>query len=240
MQASVKEVEALKNIQKFDCKIKEIQKNYDSMPEKDAINDLIKKSSDLQTKLNKATYMKNDAIKRYEKITTEDTRLSDREINLQSDIEAAGSDFRNLEIRTKELEGISRRRTVLAEMALKITEELDKAKEVIEKLEDALLIINKKIDTLKAKVEESRSASEAEISDILKKRITYADRLSPELAELYDRACARLGNVVLSHLEDNRCSACRAEIEEGRLLEIKRDGSVAVCPHCSRILLIEQ
>lgn len=240
MQASAKEVVALKNIQNFDCKIKEIQKNYDSMPEKDVINDLIKKSDDLQTKLNKATYMKNDAIKRYEKIITEDTRLADREISLQGDIEAAGSDFRNLEMRTKELEGISRRRTVLAEMALKITEELDKAKEVIEKLEEALSLINKKTESLKAKVAECKLSSEFEITQILRERAKFADIISPELAELYDRACARLGNVVLSHLEDNRCSACRAEIEEGRLLEIKRGGSVAVCPHCSRILLIEQ
>lgn len=238
MQASAKEVEALKNIQKFDCKIKEIQKAYDSMPEKDTINDLIKKSSELQAKCLKAKQMKNDAIKRYEKITTEDVRLSDREINLQKDIEAAGTDFRNLEVRTKELEGISRRRTVLAEMALRITEELDKAKVIIEKLEDAISAFNSKIESLKAKVEDRKNLSEAEITEILKCRKSDADKLSPELAELYDRACARLGNVVLSHLEDNRCSACRTEIEEGRLLEIKSEGRVGVCPHCSRILLL--
>lgn len=238
MHATKNEVEALLDIQKLDSKIKEIQLAYEQLPEKDVINELIKKSTDLKLKTNKATVMKNDAIKRYEKITTEDVRLQDREIVLQRDIEAAGSDFRNLEIRTRELEGISRRRTVLAEMSIKITEELDKAKEILEKLEVASATIDAKIDSLKQGVEGKRVESEDKISKLLIKREADVLVLSPELYELYDRACARLGNVVLAKLEDNKCSACRSEIEEGRLLEIKKGGAIGVCPHCSRILIL--
>ncbi len=62
--------------------------------------------------------------------------------------------------------------------------------------------------------------------------------MSPEIVKLYEKTAARAGGVAVGVLTENRCGVCRMPIDGGRLIDLKAQAPLGVCPSCKRLLLI--
>ena len=152
-------------------------------------------------------------------------------------IDAAHGDFRNVEARTKELAGIVRRRATIAEDRAGVAAELDKIsameaqislalEEIAAKEQEAIDSFQKQGGDLKlaiAKLEAARGQVEAKVS--------------PQLLDVYNRTAARSG-VAIGVLDGNRCGACRTVIDGGRLIDLRNQAPLGMCPSCKRLLVI--
>lgn len=62
-------------------------------------------------------------------------------------------------------------------------------------------------------------------------------RRSPAALDVYNRTAARSG-VAIGVLDGNRCGACRTVIDGGRLIDLRNQAPLGMCPSCKRLLVI--
>ena len=70
-------------------------------------------------------------------------------------------------------------------------------------------------------------------------RASLASFLPKGLLASYEKIAARTGGVAVGRLQGESCGACRMAIEGGRLIDMKGQGNVGVCPQCGRLLVLE-
>lgn len=239
MKASAQDIENLKKIQSINQEIAEKVRTFEQLPEKEEYLALLKKEKEISEKLSKVMDMKEDATSRFEKLIIEDSQLHEREMSVQVSIDEAAGDFRNLEVRTKELDGIASRRSLLADMLLKVDEEKEKIAALIKTLEEANSKIEAKKNSLNSKIVANKQEAEDFLQKYNKKLKTLYDALPEELYEMYKKSSSKVGSVVLSEIDGDKCKVCRSTLEIGTLLDLEKSGNVAICPHCERILIID-
>ena len=69
-------------------------------------------------------------------------------------------------------------------------------------------------------------------------RSRLAAQLPQDLLATYEKTAARSGGVAVARLLDGKCGACRAVIEGGRLIDLKGQAPLGVCPACKRLLIV--
>ena len=238
MDATREDIEGLFELQRIDLEIMRLTKELDELPQRAIIMAARDKKAEIQAKGEKVAELKRATTKKVTRIDDEDASLAKKEAGVQAAIDAAHGDFRNVEARTKELAGIVRRRGTIAEDRAAIQAELDKigameaqialaVEEISAKEQQAIDSFQKQGGELKlaiAKVEAARGPVEAKVDD--------------DLARAYDRIVARSGGVAIGVLDDSRCGVCRMPIESGRLIDLRSQAPLGICPACKRLLVI--
>ncbi len=238
MDATREDIEGLFELQRIDLEIMRLTKELDELPQRAIIMAARDKKAEIQAKGEKVAELKRATMKRVTRIDDEDASLAKKEAGVQAAIDAAHGDFRNVEPRTKELAGIVRRRGTIAEDRAAIQAELDKigameaqialaVEEISAKEQQAIDSFQKQGGELKlaiAKLEAARGPVEAKVDD--------------DLARAYDRIVARSGGVAIGVLDDSRCGVCRLPIESGRLIDLRSQAPLGICPACKRLLVI--
>ncbi len=239
MQATPTEIQSLLAAQQADFDIMHMTQALEELPQRQVILDCRNKRAALKDKADKVEVLKRESVKKRTRVKDEDASLEKKEKGVQAAIEAAGGDYRNVEARTKELDGIFRRRQVLADQIAQIDAEHAK----IEQLEDQVSQAMEAIDASEAEATDQFKREggrlKTSIAQAEDKRDSLLDSLAPELAAAYREASERMGCVVVGRLESNRCGVCRAGIDQGRLIELRTQAPVAHCPICKRLLIIE-
>ena len=237
MDATREDIEGLFELQRIDLEIMRLTKELDELPQRAIIMAARDKKAEIQAKGEKVAELKRATMKRITRIDDEDASLAKKEAGVQAAIDAAHGDFRNVEARTKELAGIVRRRGTIAEDRAAIQAELDKigameaqialaVEEISTKEQQAIDSFQKQGGELKlaiAKLEAARGPVEAKVDD--------------DLARAYDRIVARSGGVAIGVLDDSRCGVCMP-IESGRLIDLRSQAPLGICPACKRLLVI--
>ncbi len=238
MDATREDIEGLFELQRIDLEIMRLTKELDELPQRAIIMAARDKKAEIQAKGEKVAELKRATMKKITRIDDEDASLAKKEAGVQAAIDAAHGDFRNVEARTKELAGIVRRRGTIAEDRAAIQAELDKigameaqialaVEEISAKEQQAIDSFQKQGGDLKlaiAKLEAARGPVEAKVDD--------------DLARAYDRIVARSGGVAIGVLDGSRCGVCRMPIESGRLIDLRSQAPLGICPACKRLLVI--
>lgn len=239
MQASEKDLESLLSVQEIDLEILRKKKQIDELPQRETILDARNKRSVINDKHNKVESLKKDTAKRLSSINDEDESLQKKENGVQAALNAASGDFRNVEARSKELAGIVKRRETLSNERTQIEEELEKIGEIERKLARALDEVDFIEDEATKTFKENGGALKSDIANLEADKAKIIAKIDPEIAKIYSKTAERVGSVAIGKLEDARCGVCRASIDCGRLIDLKNQAPLGVCPSCRRLLIIE-
>lgn len=238
MQATSDELEALFAIQKVDLESARLTKEFADLPQRAAILEARKKREGVLGKLDAVVALKKEAARSLTKIDDEDASLQKKEVGVQAAIEAAGNDFRGVEARTKELDGIFRRRGVLAEerkeAAVKLADVEALEKRINQALADIDAVEQREIESFKAQ----GSALQMAIAKVAAERDALLGEVGDEVADLYERTSKLFDTVFIGRLDGAQCSVCRTKIETGRLIDLKGQAPLASCPACKRLLVV--
>lgn len=240
MQATPEEIEILYRVQTADLDIKRLNKELEELPQRKVILDARQKRAAVEAKRGQIAKLRKEAARKLTRINDEDASLEKKENGVQAAIEAAGDDYRNAEARTKELNGIFKRRSELAESRASAEAELSKIRALDEQVAAAL-------DDLDAAEHEATESFKAEgtqlmqaISQAKAAHARLVAELSPEVAGFFAKTAKMFDTVSIATLEGGACSVCRARIEPGRLIELNREAPLTNCPSCKRILVIRE
>ena len=239
MDVSHDEIATLLHLQHIDMELMRQKKQFDELPQRGIILAARQKKESIAEKQVKAAGLRRETVKKLTRITDEDASLSKKQQGVQAAIEAAQGNYRNVEARTKELNGIAKRRATLSD-------ELDKVSAELEKIEDLEAQIARALEEVSAKEEAAITSFQAEggalkmgIAKAEAERQAVAAQLGAEVLKAYEKTAARSGGVAVSRLEGARCGACRANLDGGRLIDLKSQAPLGICPSCKRMLIIE-
>lgn len=238
MKATQDEIDILYAIQDIDLEISAKKKDFDALPQRQIIRDAREKRTALQEKLTKIEALGKDAKKRLTRVQDEDLSLEKKEKGVQAAIEAAGNDFRNAETRTKELDGIFRRRQELSQKLTEIKDELSKIEALESQVTNALADIDRIENESTTSFKEEGSSIMNSINELQKKHDKLIAELSLEVGRQYETVSERFDTVSIAKLDNNSCSVCRAKIETGHLIDLRNQAPLVMCPSCHRLMII--
>lgn len=239
MQVERDEMAALLTLQTIDLDIMQKTKEFEGLPQREQIMKLRSKKEALAGQVSKVSKYKKDAKQRLSRVNDEDASLIKRQAGIQAAIEAAHGDFRNVEARSKELAGITRRRETVAQQQEKIRGEISKLEELEAQIQLAQEEVEAEEARLVADFREQGGSLKSAIARLQAQRQPIADLVSADILSTYEKTSARCGGVAIGQLDGNRCGVCRSRIEGGRLIELKSQAPLGTCPHCKRLLVIQ-
>lgn len=239
MEARHDDVVGLLHLQKIDLDILKQKKQLDELPQRGMILAARKKRAAVEQKRSQVDAIKKDAAGRLSRINDEDAVLARKAQDVQSAIDSLRGDFRSVESRTKELAGIAKRRETLESERAKVDGELAK----IGDIEAQVLLALEEIDAAEqravASFQKEGGALKASLAQLDRERAQVAAQITPEVERLYEKTAARSGGVAVGVLNGSQCGVCRASLEGGRLIELKSQAPLGVCPVCRRLLVVE-
>lgn len=233
------EIETLLRLQHVDMELLRSKKQLDELPQRSIILAARQKRGSIIEKQAKAAALRRETNKKLIRITDEDASLAKKQQGVQAALEAAQGDYRNVEARAKELDGLARRRGSLAEDLDKVSAEFEKIEGVEAQIAKALEELDAREAAAVASFQKEGGALKMGIMKLEEERARLEESVSKDVLSVYEKAAARSGGVAVSRLEGSRCGACRTNLEGGRLIELKSQAPLGTCPSCKRLLIIE-
>lgn len=238
MQANRDDLAALVQIQQIDMDIAKIERKLHELPQRKAILDARTKRREIEEKKSQLDELQASADQKLTKLGDEDSQLAEKQRVKQAEIDAARGGYRDIEARTKELNGFAKRRATLED-------EINAATDELSRIEGLQAQVAKMLSDLDAKEKEATDSFVEEGGKLRKEsgrrqaeRDQLAATVEPELMKLYEKTASRCGGVALGYLKGTSCGVCRATIDHGRLIDMKASGNLAVCPNCGRLLIV--
>ena len=208
MDLTTEQINALIKLQQTDLDIAKQRKAFDALPYKQQIAEFRKKRVAIKDKLIDMQALKQETESKSSALDAEDRKLAAKQADAQACIESARGDYRSIAAHSKDIEGAAKRREAIAEEMLALSD----------KAEGGALALS--VKTLEA--------SRAEL----------IERIPSQLLSSYERIAKGKCGVAVSFLVNGSCSACRSTIEPARVVQMKRSGRLAACPHCGRLIVI--
>lgn len=241
MQATPEQLKTLNKLQEADREALLAQHELDALPQKGEIERNKKRLAKVTEDASKVEEMYQSAKHSLQLLQDEDQQLADRQDSSKDRVDNAQGDFRSVTSLTRDLEGIAKRRETLEFEMGKANDRLAEISKVRQQAMDAKQQLEDRQQKLQATYDEQSSKLKQQYDE----QKAIVDKLEPEvpadLLKVYHRAYRHCGGVALSYLVDgNHCSACRSAIPENRLIEIKREAPISVCPSCHRLLIVDE
>ncbi len=239
MQAELKDLEALMEIQKIDLETMQATKKRVELPQRIEVMRLRKKRAEIQAKLDQVYDLQKQADAEMTVIEDEDRSLVEKQERAQELIDEAGSDYRKVDSHSKEMASAAKRREALAEKRVEVSAKLNKIKGVRDQLEGAIAASEAEESRLRAEFEGEDGELAGRIRELAARRSELASGIADDLMKLYTKTAERTGGVALGKLEEGVCGVCRTSIEGGRLIELHASAPLGTCPNCKRLLIVE-
>lgn len=238
MKASREDLAGLIQLQHMDLEILKQKKAFDELPQRKTILEARKKKAVLEEKMARVLELKKNAQARLARIETENASLDEKAQAVQDAIEQAQGDYRNVEARTKELDGIAKRREALVADEQAASADMAKIEGVEAQIVRAVGDIEKAESEAIALFQTKGGDLRENIARLEAERGSVVAGMSPEIVKLYEKTAARAGGVAVGILSENRCGVCRSVLEGGRLIDLKAQAPLGTCPTCKRMLII--
>ena len=238
MDATETDLACLLEMQQIDLEIIRLNKELANLPQRKVIVTLREKKRTVTEKSERVAAMKKDVNARLSRVSDEDDSLAAKQRAAQEAIDNTHGDYRNIEARTKEMNGYAKRRATLEGDIEKLSAELAKIEEI--EAQAALLlesVTEQESQACDSFQKQGRTLqNEIAVKRAQKEKLSRA--LPSELASAYEKTAARAGGVAIGRLTDGKCGACRATIDGGRLIDLKSQAPLGICPACKRLLII--
>lgn len=231
-------IDALLKLQALDLDLLKMRKQFEALPQRQQILEARQKKAAIQQKLDQVLAMKADIDKKLNKVVTEDEILANKQQEVQRAIEEAGRDYRNLEMRTKELEGHAKRRAVLAEQLADLDGQLAKVAEVENQVKGMITQIEAKEQKLIESFRSEGGELQQKMAQLEKNRNAMMEGIDQEAIDLYQKTANACAGVAVGELKNSACGVCRTPFDETRLVNVRSQAPLSRCPHCKRLLVV--
>lgn len=239
MQVSSQDIATLKRLQDIDVAATNDRRELDGLPQRKQLEDLRQKIAAIREKQQQVEKLAEANRTDQSRAVAEIEILDIRKEETQRKINDAGSDFRAIESLSKDMGSMEERTQELEDNHQALKDREGQIAGVKRQIEQALGVL----DGQEAALAESLQGKTDELQGRLDQAQAEHDQLIATLptkvATEYERARKHCGGVALSVLVDGQCTTCRSVLEETRLLQVRREAPLGVCPMCHRLLIIQ-
>lgn len=240
MEATSEQIIALTKLQHIDLERARLNRELDALPQKQQILDVRNKQSVVQQKLEAIEGMRKDAETKLAHAQGEDADIERRQSLAQSLMNQTDQDYRTVSAHAKELEGFAERRELLAEEILGLFAKIEQ----IEKLESEIAGMTAALEEKEQAFIESYRKDGGEIlraiSSFDGERQQLCEVIGQQLLGHYERIAKSKQGVALAYLSENACNTCRSKFDASRVLGLRQEAPLAICPQCGRLMVVDK
>ena len=240
MDCSRETLDALDDLQAVDFTILNLQRTFDTLPQRQAILKSRQTLEDLRARKVNSAELVAKAQAKVDGVYEEDGRLAEKQAGIEALLKGTATGYRDVEARNKELAAVAKRRETLNHVLGIYDAELTKVKAVDEKIDAAIAQVEATEAHDVATFREQGTDLRQRIAQAKTERENLAPKVDAAILALYDKTAERCGGVALAHLKGKTCSVCRGTIDEARLHQIRREAPLSACPLCRRMLVIDE
>lgn len=218
-EASLKEPEIAKIENTLNIKLKEHSDLENTLEE---ITNSIKKAK-VDISSNELLIQENkDKIEQIEK----------KVLNAKSERELRALDAEN---------GLAKEKITFAnEMIGKLEKEISNLKDKEDEVLNSIDSIKKEIETIKIDVEKNTSLIRDELKKIFNKKDEIAKNIDNKVIVFYEKIRKWAKDTSVVPVKKQACSGCFIKINDRIYSELNKLDTIITCPHCGRILFIEE
>lgn len=240
MRATDQEIVLLQKLQEVDRDVLSARKEFEELPHRQAILDSRQKMSGVLKKKTQVQDMLDAAEEELDTLSAEDGQLAIKQKDAEDTLSQVQGDFRSVEAHSKELNGIVKRRAKITADLQAVEDQVARISPVMKQIMQACEELDKQEQRLVASFQQQGCTLKARITEGEQAHSAIADHLSKDLLAAYDTASKRCGGIALARLEKDRCGACRATFDQGRLSQARAQAPVSQCPFCQRLLIVDE
>lgn len=238
MQVSEKDIATLKRLQDIDVAATNDRRELDGLPQRKQLDDLRQKIAAIREKGQQVDKLAESNRTDYSRAGAEIEILDIHKEETQKKINDAGSDFRAIDSLSKDLASMEERTQDLQATKQALKDREGQIAAVKQQIEGALGTLDKREQALAADLQDKVNTLQGRLDQAAEEHAQLIASLPSKVASEYERARKHCGGVALSVLVDGQCTTCRSILEETRLLQVKREAPLGVCPMCHRLLII--
>lgn len=240
MEATSEQIIALTKLQHIDLERVRLNRELDELPQKQQILDVRNKQAVIQQKLEAIEGMRKDAETKLAHAQGEDADIERRQSLAQSLMSQADQDYRMVSAHAKELDGFAERREVLAEEILGLFAKLEQ----IQKLESEIAGMTAALAEKEQALIESYRKDGGEIlraiSSFDAEREQLCQIVGEQILGQYERIAKSKQGVALAYLNENACNTCRSKFDSSRVLGLRQEAPLTICPQCGRLMVVDK
>lgn len=218
-EASAKEPEITKIEEELNIKLRELEELESSL---DDIKNNIKKA--------KLSISNNELIieENSEKITQIDQKMA----NAKSEREIRALDAEN---------GLAKEKITFAnESITNLEKEIIKLSEKEKEKEINIEEIKKEVEEIRVSVDKRTAVIRNELNAILASKDEIVENIDNKIITFYEKIRKWAKDTSVVPIKKQACSGCFIKINDRIFMELANADSIITCPHCGRILYIEQ
>lgn len=240
MNATEHDIAILRKLQEADRKVLTAKKEFENLPHRSAILEVRSKKDEILKKKVQVQDMLDDEEGKLTSLAQEDEQLAKKQDDISQELAEVQGDYRAVTSKTRELDGIRKRREKVSLELSRVEEQINKINPVMKQIMTALSAMEEKEKELVESFQKTGGSLRMVIVEGEKVRAELAQMIDPALLKLYEQTLERCGGVALAELVNNSCGACRISFDQSRLSRIHSEVPLATCPSCHRLLLVEE
>ena len=238
MNATEHDIILLRKLQEADRKVLSAKKELESLPHRKAILEVRSKKDEILKKKVQVQDMLDEAEATLASLAHEDDQLSEKQKAITADLAEVKDDYRAVTSKTRELDGVRKRREKVALELSNVEEQINKINPVMKQIMQALSSLDEKEHDLIVSFQKTGGSLRMVIDEGDKIHKELAGMINSSLLRTYEQTRDRCGGVAVSDLVDDSCGACRSTFDQSRMSRIRSEAPLATCPVCRRLLIV--
>lgn len=239
MAGQVSDIEKLIRLQELDNVLQDGAEQFNNSPIAAEIKEVREKKSQYKSKRDQVDAVFVKARDEVEKVGALDSKLAADQDRMQKEIEKTQGDYRKVEAQTQKLNELTNQRKQVDEKLEKLEANFNKIKELKQKLDSAIEAVSMKEDDLNRNLESTNAQLKMDMDAASNEKESLEKEISADALATYKRARGIVGKIVISKLSQNTCAVCRSPLSSGGLSKVNDEAPIAVCPNCSRVLIVK-
>lgn len=240
MQATSEQIIALTKLQHVDLSIAQLQRRLEALPQKQEIVKTREKRGAIQQKSRALLGASKDAQAQLDSLLEQKEAQVEKAAAAQRAIEAAAGDYRVVAARSVEIDEASQRSEELCEQIVQLEERLAGIADMQPQVDAMLARLDEREAALVDDYRREGGGLLAKIAELKDERGALADVVGADILSRYDRIAKAKGGVALAHLVEGACNTCRAPIDPSKVLVLRSEYPLSLCPHCGRLMVVDR
>lgn len=240
MNATEYDIAILRKLQEADRKVVSAKKEFENLPHRKAILEVRTKKDEILKKKVQVQDMLDDEEGKLASLVQEDEQLEKKQDEISTELTEVQGDYRAVTSKTRELDGVRKRREKVALELTRVEEQVNKINPVMKQIMAALSTLEDKEKELVESFQKTGGSLRVVIAEGEKVRGELAGEVDPSILRVYEQTLERCGGVALAELVNDSCGACRTSFDSSRMSKIRSEAPLATCPACRRLLIVEE
>ncbi|MFW0791761.1 zinc ribbon domain-containing protein [Gordonia sp. CPCC 205333] len=221
-----------------DAQIARLTREGFHLPEDGEIAELTTRIDGARDDLVRAQIAAEDIDREYRRVESEVSGMSAREKKDSELLEAGGLPSKQLSELQHEVGGLRRRRSILEDDLLELMERQEATTAEQERASATVAQLESERADVQVRRDAARATVDGKLTDAQDRRDTFLADAPDELVAIYERQRAG-GKVGAGLLRQQRCGACRMELDRGTMSSIARADADEVlrCEECGALLI---